>query len=347
MKEIDCVNGSNTIDIVLPWVDGSDKVWQECKALYKGESSSDNSEERYRDWGLLKYLFRGIEQNLPWVRTVHFITCGHLPVWLNTDCDKLNVVNHSDYIPEEYLPTFSANPIELNIHRIKELSEQFIYINDDFFFMNEMNAADFFKNGLPCSQAGLNIRNESDAIFNGILYKDRRAIDRQFYSRDVIKKNVFKFLNHKYGLKSNFKTLFLLPFCTGYFPSFEYVHGPNAYLKSTFETVWEKEYDVLNETCTHKFRQFDDVNQYLMLWWQWCEGNFYPENIQDKLKYIGVNESVEYLSNTIRDTKKPMLCINDAKTNEFDIKRSTMIQAFESKFPEKSSFELLTGYDGV
>ena len=65
--------------------------------------------------GLLKYWFRAVEAYAPWVGQVHFITWGHLPEWLNTQCPKLHIVNHEDYIPEKYLPTFSANPIELNI----------------------------------------------------------------------------------------------------------------------------------------------------------------------------------------------------------------------------------------
>ena len=141
MKEI-----KYPIDIVFPWVDGSDPAWQESKRQYSG-SPADDDEVRFRDWGLLKYVFRGIEQNLPWVRKVHFITCGHLPEWLNTDCPRLHVVKHSDYIPEQWLPTFSANPIELNIHRIPDLSEQFIYMNDDMFFVKPMEPEDFFRNG--------------------------------------------------------------------------------------------------------------------------------------------------------------------------------------------------------
>ena len=52
------------IDIVLPWVDGSDPAWRALRNKYMGESEGDSSEERYRDWGLLKYVFRGIEKNL-------------------------------------------------------------------------------------------------------------------------------------------------------------------------------------------------------------------------------------------------------------------------------------------
>ena len=90
----------------------------------------DDRIERYRDWEILKYLFRSIENFAPWVNNVYFVTCGHLPAWLNTECPKLQIVSHKDFIPEKYLPTFNSHSIEWNFHRIKNLSEHFVYFND-------------------------------------------------------------------------------------------------------------------------------------------------------------------------------------------------------------------------
>lgn len=69
--------------------------------------------------GYLKYWFRGVEKYAPWVHKIYFVTCGQKPDWLNENHDKLVLVNHEDYIPHEYLPTFSSHTIELNFHRIK------------------------------------------------------------------------------------------------------------------------------------------------------------------------------------------------------------------------------------
>ena len=41
-----------------------------------------------------------------------------------------------DYIPAECLPTFSANTIEMNVHRIPSLAEHFVFFNDDFFLLS-------------------------------------------------------------------------------------------------------------------------------------------------------------------------------------------------------------------
>ena len=87
------------------------------------------------------------------------MTCGHVPGWLNLEAPKLHFVKHADFIPVEYLPTFNCNPIEMNIHRIKGLSDHFIYFNDDTFLIDHVAEERFFRDGLPCDIAALNAMN--------------------------------------------------------------------------------------------------------------------------------------------------------------------------------------------
>ena len=138
------------IDFVVTWVNGQDEAWQKRRAQYTPGTDTDNSECRYQDYGLLLYWFRGVEKFAPWVRKVHFVTEGHLPHWLNTENPKLHIVKHADYIPEEFLPTFNSNVIELWMHQIESLSEQFVYFNDDFYLTQPVHPKNYFKNGKPC-----------------------------------------------------------------------------------------------------------------------------------------------------------------------------------------------------
>ena len=39
-------------------------------------AEQDDRKERYRDWDLLRYWFRGVERFAPWVRRIHFVTWG-------------------------------------------------------------------------------------------------------------------------------------------------------------------------------------------------------------------------------------------------------------------------------
>ena len=45
---------THPIDIVIPWVDGSDPVWQADHAKYRASKSADNHPARYREWGLFE-----------------------------------------------------------------------------------------------------------------------------------------------------------------------------------------------------------------------------------------------------------------------------------------------------
>lgn len=129
------------VDFVIPWVDGSDPEWIKEFNKYaplEKQVAEDSSKERYRDMGLLRYWFRGVEKIAPWVRKVHFVTNGQKPDWLNLNAGKLHWVKHEDYIPKEFLPVFSANPIELYMHKIPSLAEHFVYFNDDFYFANKL-----------------------------------------------------------------------------------------------------------------------------------------------------------------------------------------------------------------
>jgi len=74
------------IDAVVLWVDGSDPEWLKEKAKYAGQKWDPlTSECRYREWGVFKYWFRALEQNMPWIRTVHLVTNGQLPSFINID----------------------------------------------------------------------------------------------------------------------------------------------------------------------------------------------------------------------------------------------------------------------
>ena len=51
-------------------------------------------------------------------------------MWVDGNDPKMHIVRHEEFIPKQYLPTFSSHTIELNIHRIEGLAEYFVYFND-------------------------------------------------------------------------------------------------------------------------------------------------------------------------------------------------------------------------
>jgi len=263
------------IDFVILWVDNSDIKWLNEKKIYDSSINITDTINRYRDMGTLRYWFRGIEKFTPWVNNIYFITYGHLPSWLNIENPKLKIIKHEDYIPLEYLPTYNSNVIELNLHRISDLSENFVLFNDDFFIIDKMKEEDFFKKNLPVEEFAENINMPFgyDEYFSHTALNNIGIVNNHFSKRNVMKKNIFKYINLKYGI-NNIRTLCLLPwknFSLIYDP-----HLPVAIKKSQLEELWNIEPEAFNITSKNRFRKATDINQYLIRYFQLLKGEFIP-----------------------------------------------------------------------
>lgn len=329
------------IDFVIAWVDGNDEKWLSEKAKYSPSKMADSATPvRFRDWDNLQYWFRGVEKYASWVNKIHFITWGHLPEWLDTSNQKLHIVNHKDYIPEKYLPTFSSHAIELNMHRIEGLSEHFVYFNDDMFITREVSETDFFKKGKPCDTFGLNciyFGHDSAGHFNG---SNMEIINTEFkdQKKAIMKRDFSKWFSMKNGFRKVVKTMFLVPW--EWFPGFHYDHLPSGFCRSTLEEVWAKYPEILDKTCMDKFRKEYHVNQWLFKYWQFCKGNY--EVRSDKFGECFHIEEKNFndLCRAIETQKYQMICINDTpRTINFEDKKQKVNECFEKILPDKSKFE--------
>lgn len=329
------------IDFVVTWVDGNDREWQEERMKYRADKATDTSAARYRDMDTLKYWFRAVEKYAPWVNRIHFITWGHLPVWLNIDHPKLHIVKHKDYIPEEYLPTFSSRPIELNMHRISELSEHFVYFNDDMFLNGPVTPDFFFHNGLPCDFANLdNIFCEDIGdIYAHTLFNESHLLSKHYSYIQCFFKYPFKFLNTAYTWNANLKNLLKLE-NRRYFPGFQEHHLAAPYLKQSFADFWDKDYEAMDRVSKSKFRSPFDVGIRIIRYSQMASGNFYPVSKSSRGKVVHLWQDLSELHCLLEDEKCKMLCLNDtSKDIDFGQCKATIIAGFEKKFPVKSAFE--------
>lgn len=331
------------IDFVVMWVDGNDPAWQEEKNKYSVKKTADGTIYRYRDWDLLQYWFRGVETFAPWVRKIHFVTWGHTPEWLNKSNPKLNIVRHEDFIPEKYLPTFSANSIENNLHRIEDLAEHFVFFNDDFYLIKPVTKEDFFANGVPCETVGLNVHCPKKSLISQYFcINDTSIINEYFNFKDSIKKNYKKWMSLKNG-SALLRTLVLLN-CPR-FPGFWQHHLATSFCKSTFEKVWELESETLDNTCSHKFREITDVNQWLFREWQIASGNFVNRKASFGKSFYIDRDGIQNLKNEIMKyitkQKGHMIAINDGPMSdqEFEQLILDLKECFEKIMPKKSSFE--------
>lgn len=325
------------IDFVMIWVDGNDMQWRQSKQLYSGEEAKFNiNDVRYRDWNMLHYWFRSVEKFAPWVRRIHFVTCGHVPEWLRLDHPKLHWVKHSDYIDAEYLPTFSSHPIELNLHRIEGLSEKFVYFNDDMYLLAPVREEDFFVDGIPRGCAVLNPPTANRYGIGAVIMNDLGVIADHFDFKKQFKAHITKWIHPVYGLQ-NLRTFLLLPWRR--YLGFLDLHLAMPYLKSTFEEVWKEEEQLLRKVSSHRFRDDSDVNQWLMSYWQIATGNFVPWNPKIGRLY-DASRDTDRIVDVVKHQRMKMVCINDSEQiGNFDAIRARIVEAFDSVLKEKCSFE--------
>ena len=327
------------IDFIMLWVDDNDPMWQESYCKYAKETYGKTKSPRFRDWGTLKYWFRGVEKYAPWVNKIFFITCGHYPQWLNINHSKIRFLKHEDYIPQEYLPTFNSHTIELNFNRIEELSEKFVYFNDDTFIINKVMPNRFFRNGLPCDMGVLNgIQPHFDSL-GYILNNDVSFINKYCNKKESLRKNFSKWFTPKYGFKL-LRTIAL----SGYerYTGFMDPHLPNSFLKRTLQEVWNTNDPILDLTCQSRFRNYNNINQYVFRYWQLTNGNFFPIDVsKDSYSFSEMNDEIfEYAIKMILERGKDIVCINDGNLGDFESCKQRLINAFETILPEKSTFEI-------
>lgn len=330
------------IDFVITWVDGNDPVWLEERNHYAvlDNREVDNSSARYRDWDTLRYWFRGVEKFAPWVNNIYFVTCGHLPKWLNISHPKLKIIKHSDYIPQEFLPTFNSNVIEYYLYNIPGLSKRFVYFNDDMFLTDDVLPSDFFKNGLPCDVGGMKSTNNR-GIFGTNVYLARMIINDHFKKKDVIKKNLNKWFNHRYSFFS-FRNIIYYFISGKEFIGFIDHHLPQPYLKRTFVNVWRNCEKDLIRSSRSKFREYGDVAFWLMRYWQLASGEFFPRNPYKSGAYYELGkDDISVVEECIRMQKKKLICLNDNKlAADFNELKMIIAKAFDNILPGKSTFEI-------
>lgn len=332
------------IDIVIPWVDGSDPEWlaekEESVKKYCPEKES-NSNIRFEDWDNLKYWFRAIDKFMPWVNKIHFITWGHVPEFLNINHPKINIVKHKDYIPKEYLPTYNSNTIEMNYHRIPGLAENFIIFNDDMIPLQPIAEDYYFKNNKVCDEAVENIivTTAFGPVANMARYtqvNNMMVINRHFKKKEVQEKNWEKWYCEDYGeLLERTRSL-------SYwydFPGFHDPHMPSAMKKSTLEKLWKLEGAVLHKASKNHFRAYSDVTQYLIRYWQLCEGDFYPRRTLGKCCFVN-KENFQEIAEGIHNQQWQMVCINEnCSVEEFKNIKESVNKSLEAILPQKSSYE--------
>ena len=192
------------IDLLWTNVNSSDPYW---KYLYN-LSGGIETINRYRDYNSILYSMRSVYKNLKFIKNWFIViqSPSQIPYFLDlikvndneyllnykneniseNEKIKIHFVYHKDIFPNEtFLPTFSSDAIEAALGFIQNISECFIYLNDDFYLKKEVHPGFFIK---PDGKL--------------ILYKSYK-IAPHFHQSKWDKSNTYsnQILNEHYGFK--------------------------------------------------------------------------------------------------------------------------------------------------
>ena len=265
------------MDAVITYVNSEDKTWRE---EYKKHVKSIIEEARYRDCGTLQYVIKGIRQFMPFIEHIYLVVSTPSQI-TGIDVSEVNVVYHKDIIPEKYLPTFNSCTIEMFLHKIPGLSEEFIYFNDDTFVIKPMKKTDFFIDGKPVLNPHLQKCSQFD--INSIFVQQCKNSTELIRSKFVKKYPVNVFIRQE--------------------------HIMRPMLKSTYEVVWETcEKEIINSLT--RIRTKRNYNAYLFNNYDVMTGYYVQKELP--YKYIKTSDSINSIISDIASDKFSVVCVNDS-----------------------------------
>ena len=311
------------VDIVYLWCNSSDAAWREKKnqELKKYNKSLDNdatSECRFINNDELIYSLRSLEKYASWINNIFIVTDNQIPSRIDVTNPKIHIIDHSQILPKSALPTFNASAIETVLHKIPNLSEHFLFANDDMFFGRQVSKSFFFNaEGLP--------------IFR---FSKRRILNKPY--------------RHLYGNMVSLAYNLVKNNIGQSFPYFPH-HNIDAYRKSDIEECVERFKDGFAQTTNQKFREKDCIQRSIYEYYAIAKnrGEYkIIDNLSEKIKVLTSGEGLEALLISLSKKKLTRLekyspalfCINDSQSTT-DNDRFAMRLYLEKRFPNPSSFE--------
>ena len=296
------------MDYVFPYVDCSDPVWREQYKQVNNTLTMDES--RFRSFGTLRYVFRGIAKNMPFIDRVVLIVSAEsqVPDWI--DRSKVRIVTHDEFMPAEHLPTFSSSAIESDMWRIEGLSDQFIYGNDDIFALQPLTENDFFLGGRP------RLRFEASDYHVRNLFRRccRRGMDMIAGALGCEPTNPYILLKPQHCMK--------------------------GILTEHMKEVGRLCGDQIDGTVTRQRHQWN-VTGYIYHYYAFYTGQYDP--FYANYEYIRISDDYEQVIDRLSDPNISILCINDAghlSHGRYEEAAEALKSCFEALFPERSRYEL-------
>ena len=309
------------IDAVITWVDGSEPNYQRKLKEYLTENNT--LKRQYFQANEINLCVASILKYAPFIRKIFIVTDKQRP---NLDSikhlvtlDKVEIIDHEEIFRDnkDCLPTFNIRSIDALLFKIKNLSDKFIYFNDDMFLVKETSQEDWFIN--------------NKAVLTGVWAKT--------YNKQVIKTlshRIKKFINVRPSFNAaQSRAANIVGFHDKYFKSY---HCGRPQIKSVIKNFYDINPERLTNQIKHKFRDGRQYMPYSLCWHLLIKKNLYVESSTNKLVEINKskNLSAKKLENILIsiDSKANVKFLN---IQDLNIATQETQQVFQNWFIKKLS----------
>ena len=285
------------IDAVITWVDGADPKYQEKLKKYLKDRKTPK--DQYFQANEINFCIASIIKYAPFIRKIFIVTDYQFPNLDNikslVSLNKIEIVDHKEIFRDhkDCLPTFNIRSIDAVLFKIKNLSNKFIYFNDDMFLIKETFKEDWF--------------SDDKAVLTGSWAKT--------YNKQLIKTishRIKKLLNKRPSFNAaQSKAANIVDFRNKYYKSY---HCGRPQIKSVIKDFYDKNPQRLTNQIRHKFRDDRQYMPYSLCWHLLIKQNLYVESSSNKLVEINKsrNLSAKKLENILRiiDSKAEVKFLN-------------------------------------
>ena len=190
------------IDMVFTYADGYDPEFIKMKNNYLNiENKKYNPDIRIKGVNEIIYSVNSVIKFIPWIRKIFIVTNNQVPPidkQLITH-GKVIIIDQNTIVEPKYLPTFNSDVIESYLHNIPDLSEIFLYNNDDMMHLNHIDRRDIYE--VRNNKVLLKIRNNYN--------KNSRVYHVEYSLRIDYTKKLFLNIDPNVRLINNHHTKFL------------------------------------------------------------------------------------------------------------------------------------------
>ena len=263
------------IDAVITWVDGSEPNYK-----LKLEENLKNKKiinRQYTQANEIDFCVASIIKFAPFVRKIFIVTDKQKPKFSGirhmVSLEKIEIIDHEEIFRDnlDCMPSFNIRSIDALLFKIKNLSDKFIYFNDDMFLIKETTKEDWFK--------------DNKAVLTGSWAK-------------TYNKHLIKTISHKIKNLLNIRPSFnaaqskaanIVGFHNRYFKSF---HCGRPQIKSVIKDFYDKNPQRLTNQIRYKFRDGRQYMPYSLCWHLLIKENLYVESSTNKLVEINKSQNL-------------------------------------------------------